>query len=203
VEMLVSAQELLDPENHAVVKPIHKQWVYAHFTKPIIPLAFPFSQEAPANMTYTISALAILRHLPFAVYEDDVDTLVRLLISAMAALPDWGDVNVVFQVLLRVIESRPDSLTGHLKAVVDGATAVATCSATPGRSDARAGRSSPPNCRRQALTLLAQLPSKYESPVLLPHSPLLLRVLSAACGDPVREIREVAQDARAKWNGIS
>lgn len=211
--MIVSPKEHLSPENHAVIKTIYKQWVYARLVKTLIPSAFPVSQDAPRNTIYTISILSILRHTPFAVYEDDLDQLVRILIAAVVALPDWADIEVSLRILIEVVDAKAPVLADHLKALVDGAVKTLTTASSRKPKDAGADvaskpaarpsdRGSPKGCRKQALVLLSRLPTKYDERHLLPYCPSLTRILAAACGDRVREIREVAQVARENWSNV-
>lgn len=204
-------------DNHATVKSIYRQWVYGQTVKKLLPLAFPKRQssesalqvglDAPSESESSVNTIAIIslvRHMPFSVYEDDVeDPLVRILIAAMTTLPSWADVSMTLRVLYVILENRPKTLQGHLKTLVDASIdvfgAVAKCvgKASPPRRGVP-----PPGCRKQALRLVAYLPTQFEEGLLLTYGPQLSRALSAACGDRVREIREAAQLARESWTKV-
>ncbi|CAK7202715.1 hypothetical protein SEUCBS139899_005442 [Sporothrix eucalyptigena] len=213
---LLVSDRTLATEDHAVVKSIYKQWVYGQTVKALLPLAFSRktadeTTEAAAagrraSTVHTIAILALVRGMPFSVYEDDVSgavstdsSLVRVLVAAATTLvPQWGDVAVALHVLSAILTAnRGDAVRSHLKTVVDASIrvfsstgAVAAASSTP---------VPPPASRKEALLLVSKLPLHYEEGLLLPYEPRLARALAAACGDRVREIREVAQKARESW----
>ncbi|TPX08783.1 uncharacterized protein E0L32_009723 [Thyridium curvatum] len=197
VEVLVSPKDYLNTDNHAIIKPLHKQWLYASFAKPMIPLAFPFKQDGAQSTAYTISIISLLKHIPFAVYEDDVDSLARILIAALSALAgNWRDVEGALLVLIDVLDNKADALREHLKAVIDAVRKIFAEASAPGTPLAAAA------CRRQALVLLSGLPPRYEVRHLLAYAPMMQRMLAMACGDRVREVRAAAQVAREAWQKI-
>ena len=57
--------------------------------------------------------------------------------------------------------------------------------------------------RKLALQALGALPKKFEERYLLPYVLQLRRMLALACGDPVREVRQVARLARGNWAKVS
>ncbi|EPE08222.1 dna repair transcription protein [Ophiostoma piceae UAMH 11346] len=201
----------LSTDDHAVVKSIYKQWVYGQTVKALLPLAFPRktasgdgseSTEASATVArrtstvHTIAILALVRGMPFSVYEDDVSnkddsgvSLVRVLVAATTTLvPQWGDVAVALRVLSAILAAnRGDAVRSHLKTVVDASIHVFGSQAAL------------PASRKEALSLISQLPAHYEEGLLLPYEPRIARALATACGDRVREIRDVAQLARENW----
>jgi len=103
-------------------------------------------------------------------------------------------------VLVEVLLNEPETLRGHLKAIITGAVKVhRECSeATPSRGDGAHAVM----CRKLALQLLGALPKKFEERHLLPYSLQLQRTLGVACGDRVREVRKVALIARENWSKV-
>ncbi|EFW99491.1 DNA repair transcription protein [Grosmannia clavigera kw1407] len=209
--------DLLSAENHSVVKSIYKQWVYSQTVKKLLPLAFPKQQssesaspvgrDVPSESASSVNAIAIIslvRHMPFSVYEDDVEeSLVRILVAAVTTLPSWTDVSMALRVLYVILENRPKTLQGHLKTLVDASINVFGAAPKPAGKVPQPRRGNPPpGCRKQALRLVAHLPTQVEEGLLLPYGPQLLRALSTACGDRVREIREEAQLARENWTKV-
>ena len=214
---LLVSERTLATEDHAVVKSIYKQWVYGQTVKALLPLAFSrkTADETPeaaavarrASRVHTIAILALVRGMPFSVYEDDVSgtsvlsssgsgsnqsSLVRVLVAAATTLvPQWGDVAVALRVLSAILTAnRGDAVRSHLKTVVDASIRVFSLASSP---------PPPPASRKEALLLVSKLPAHFEEGLLLPYEPRLARALAAACGDRVREIREVAQRARESW----
>ncbi|KIH91262.1 DNA repair transcription protein [Sporothrix brasiliensis 5110] len=220
---LLVSDRTLSTDDHAVVKSIYKQWVYGQTVKALLPLAFPprkatvETEEAAvaarrASTVHTIAIMALVRGMPFSVYEDDVATssgsesLVRVLVAAATTLvPQWGDVAVALRVLSSIVTAnRADAVRSHLKTVVDASIRVFS-SAGPASSTSSSASAPPPTpaSRKEALLLVSQLPAHYEEGLLLPYEPRLARALAAACGDRVREIREVAQKARENWAKVA
>ncbi|CAK7566698.1 MAG: hypothetical protein SEPTF4163_004649 [Sporothrix epigloea] len=206
---LVVSERTLATEDHAVVKSIYKQWVYGQTVKALLPLAFSrkTADETPeaaaaarrASRIHTIAILALVRGMPFSVYEDDValsgpssdSPLVRVLVAAVTTLvPQWGDVAVALRVLSAILTANcGNAVRSHLKTIVDASICVFSQASPPATASSR----------KEALLLVSKLPAHYEEGLLLPYEPRLVRTLAAACGDPVREIREVAQKARENW----
>lgn len=207
---LLVSDRTLSTDDHAVVKSIYKQWVYGQTVKALLPLAFPRktvgdSSESTdasaaaarrASTVYTIAILALVRGMPFSVYEDDVSnkdasgvSLVRVLVAATTTLvPQWGDVAVALRVLSAILAAnRGDAVRSHLKTVIDASIHVF------------GSPTALPASRKEAISLISQLPTHYEEGLLLPYEPRLARALATACGDRVREIRDVAQLARENW----
>ncbi|ERT00317.1 hypothetical protein HMPREF1624_03688 [Sporothrix schenckii ATCC 58251] len=220
---LLVSDRTLSTDDHAVVKSIYKQWVYGQTVKALLPLAFPPRKAAVetdeaavaarrASTVHTIAIMALVRGMPFSVYEDDVATssgsesLVRVLVAAATTLvPQWGDVAVALRVLSSIVTAnRADAVRSHLKTVVDASIRVFS-SAGPASSTSSSASAPPPTpaSRKEALLLVTQLPAHYEEGLLLPYEPRLARALAAACGDRVREIREVAQKARESWAKVA
>ncbi|CAK7232167.1 hypothetical protein SCUCBS95973_008168 [Sporothrix curviconia] len=210
---LLVSKRTLAAEDHAVVKSIYRQWVYDQTVKALLPLAFSrkTADEAPeaaaaarrASRVNTIAILALVRGMPFSVYEEDVSgpgsdssSLVRVLVAAATTLvPQWGDVAVALRVLSAILTAnRGDAVRSHLKTVVDASIRVFSLASSP---------PPPPASRKDALLLVSKLPAHYEEGLLLPYEPRLARALAAACGDRVREIREVAQKARESWAKVA
>lgn len=218
---LLVSDRTLSTDDHAVVKSIYKQWVYGQTVKALLPLAFPRkaadeSEEAAAaarraSAVHTIAILALVRGMPFSVYEDDVasstgsESLVRVLVAAATTLvPQWGDVAVALRVLSAIVTAdRADAVRSHLKTVVDASIRVFSATGPAVSSASPSAPPPPPASRKEALLLVSQLPTHYEEGLLLPYEPRLVRALAAACGDRVREIREVAQKARENWAKVA
>lgn len=222
---LLVPDRTLSTDDHAIVKSIYKQWVYGQTVKALLPLAFPRKAVAAtddetaaarlASTVHTIAILALVRGMPFSVYEDDIaptgsssssstsgeSSLVRVLVAAATTLvPQWGDVAVALRVLSAILTAnRADAVRSHLKTVVDASIRVFALGASTSSSSPPA----PPASRKEALSLVSKLPAHYEEGLLLPYEPRLARALAAACDDRVREIREVAQQARESWTKVA
>ncbi|KAK0628465.1 Dos2-interacting transcription regulator of RNA-Pol-II-domain-containing protein [Bombardia bombarda] len=220
--ILVKDNNLLSEENHAVVKRLYKQWAYSQLVRPLYKLALPTGKEADvwATNRYTAAILAVVSNCPFKVYEEDVEVLTRLLIATLggnritAGLSKQAarmQVASALEILVQILANEPESLKGHLKAVIGGAMNVHqeasldtrevdessfkyTIKPTGAGADLYAV-----SCRKLTLQLLGLIPSKFEERHLLPYALQLKRMLATASGDPVREVRKVALLARGGW----
>ncbi|CAK7265179.1 hypothetical protein SEPCBS119000_001380 [Sporothrix epigloea] len=208
---LIVSERTLAMDDHAVVKSIYKQWVYGQTVKALLSLAFSrkTADETPeaaaaarrASRVHTIAILALVRGMPFSVYEDDVvcpgsgsgsdSPLVRVLVAAATTLvPQWGDVAVALRVLSAILTANcGDAVRSHLRTIIDASIRVFSDASPP----------APAASRKEAVLLVSKLPAHFEEGLLLPYEPRLARALAAACGDRVREIRDVAQKARENW----
>ncbi|KAH6854510.1 Dos2-interacting transcription regulator of RNA-Pol-II-domain-containing protein [Chaetomium sp. MPI-CAGE-AT-0009] len=198
--LIVKQNPLLSADNHAIVRRFHKQWAYAHLAKPLLQPAQPGSpgSDPLAATRCRVAVLSIVANCPFTVYQDDLAPLIRLLVTALghrAGLSDdtaWSQTVAALEVLVEVLGSEPEALTGHLKAVVGGATGVYQ-ECAPQRGAVRT------LCRRLALQVLGGIPGRFEERHVRAYAPPTQRILAVACGDPVRKVREVARAARGSW----
>jgi len=201
--ILVKDSDILTTKNHAIVRRFYKQWAYSQIAKPLYPLALPTENGPAAATKYRAAVLSIVSNCAFNVYEADVEPLLRLLITTL------GDRNSVssqqltaaLEVLVEILANEPDALKSHLKAIIGGAVGVYEESLSSAQSNLKRDPSRT-SARKLVLQALAAIPKKFEDRHLLSHSLKLQRVLSQACGDPAREVRQVARLARANWANI-
>jgi DNA repair/transcription protein MET18/MMS19 len=204
----VGSSELLSSENHGVVRRLYKQWIYNILVKSLYQDALPAADQDPARSgRHTTAILSIVSECPFKVYEEDLEPLSRLLITALNR-PARGSEGLssglqtaasALQVLNEILANEPTTLEGHLEAVINGAVLVyGECSPKNKVSSSK----SMVQCRKLVLQLLGALPQKFEERHLLSSSRKLQRMLALACGDAVRELRAVARQARANWEKL-
>jgi DNA repair/transcription protein MET18/MMS19 len=212
--LLVKQNDLLTPDNHAVVKRFHKQWAYSHLTKPLLQPAQPggSDQDALTAATrYRVAVLSVISNCPFSVYQDDLSLLIRLLVTALAASSGrtgvsddgettWSQTAAALEVLVEILTHEPGALTGYLREVIGGVTGVyQECSSSSSQKKEKWGAARTALCRRLALQVLGAIPSRFEERHVRAYAPPTQRMLAGACGDPVRRVREVARAARASW----
>ena len=206
---LVVRKAELTPENHAVSKRLWKQWTYTQLVKPMLEKAFPFDRTLPEGHNYAVAVMSILKHLPFEIYEDDGDSVVRIAIPALTSLGVGPDVEASLKILLQVLENKPEVLKQRINAIVKSALELYE-KAKDGAKEEQGGsvaglvtRVNPPAYRKLALELIARLPLKFEERHLLSYVAKLQRLLSLACGDSVREVRQAALKARVNWATVN
>ncbi|KAK4035162.1 Dos2-interacting transcription regulator of RNA-Pol-II-domain-containing protein [Parachaetomium inaequale] len=214
--LIVKQNDLLTPENHAVVKRFHKQWTYSHLAKPLLQPAQPGRPADPLTTTrYRIAVLSVISNCPFSVYQDDLPLLIRLLVTALAGssraeLADdeetgWSQTAAALGVLVEILTHESGALTGYLREVIGGVTRVyQECSPQTLRKKNEGvgtqwGAARTALCRRLALQVLGGIPSRFEERHVRAYALPTQRMLAAACGDPVRRVREVARVARGSW----
>ncbi|KAK3335648.1 Dos2-interacting transcription regulator of RNA-Pol-II-domain-containing protein [Cercophora scortea] len=215
--ILVKGNDLLTTENHAVVKRFYKQWAYGHMAKPLYDRALPTADNDHwAAMRYTTAILSIVSNCPFKVYEDDLEPLIRLLITTLGSRTGLSrqtsrrQVAAALEVLVEILLNEPEALKGHLKAIIGGAINVhQECSLEHAdrfkyqvKNATRTSDLYLVTCRKLVLQLLGALPTKFEDRHLLPYSLQMKRMLATASGDPVREVRKVALLARGHWEKV-
>ena len=199
LETLVSPKECLSAENHAATKPLFKQWTYAQLVRPNWARSCPFNAKQPEAGNLCIAILTLLKHFPFEIYADDAEKLCRVLLTSMATLEPGQDLEAALNLLLQVLKNSPEELRGHMKTLIMGSVGIySRANVTPMAIVPNYAAS----CRKLVLGLLAALPSKYEEQHLLPHTPVLKRMLANACGDRAREVRQAAIEARVAWANV-
>ncbi len=213
LEILVGEIPFLNAENHAVVKPLFKQWIYSQAIQPLYEKALPPAKGLEASR-YTIAILAAVKHCPFAVYDADLTELIRLLVTTVskrtaATTPSAPGVAATealslpqatsaLRILLDILAADSAALLPHLHTLINGAAELHVAAASTQRRDPHAA-----TCRRLALQFLGALPGKFEERHLLAYAPQTQRMLAAASGDPAREVRRVALLARESWSKVA
>ncbi|KAL2129030.1 hypothetical protein VTI74DRAFT_8326 [Chaetomium olivicolor] len=208
--LIVKQNDLLTPDNHAVVKRFYKQWAYTYLGKPLLELAQPAPNKdtALAATRYRVAVLAVVANCPFTVYQDDLATLIKLLVTALTnhtGLSDevaWSQVVSALEVLVEILTHEPDALKGYLREVIGGTTKVYQECASSSQGKEKGGNGGAVTrtvCRKLALQVLGAIPTRFEERHVLAYSLPTQRMLAVACGDPVRKVREVARRARGNW----
>ncbi|KAH7026486.1 Dos2-interacting transcription regulator of RNA-Pol-II-domain-containing protein [Microdochium trichocladiopsis] len=209
--LLVSPKQCLAAENHAVRKRLSEQWIYHQAVQPYYPECFPAREVVEKDprvedigIARSVSILCILQHLQYEHYAADAVQVVRILVSKMPTLTHDG-IAAALGVLLTILEKDPSVLKEHLGGLVKNATLLQARYFKEAQSLGRHGKRDPKrdNCRRLNLLILCKLPATFEASLCLPHRQQLLRPLSHACGDPVREIRRLALAARQVWEALN
>ncbi|KAL2269775.1 hypothetical protein VTJ83DRAFT_1959 [Remersonia thermophila] len=219
VSLLVRLNDILTRANHAVVKALHRQWVYAHLAKPLLQDAQPTggSGDTAATARCRAAALSIASHCPFAFYQDDLALLVRLIVLNLSAAgradseaageeDAWEQALAALGILDSILHHEPDALKGYLREVIRGATGAYQACLLPASSSSAGGlpegeRSWPTRakCRLYALRVLKVIAERIEDRLLVAYAPPTNRMLAVACGDPTRKVRLEAMAARDRW----
>ncbi|KAL2178493.1 Dos2-interacting transcription regulator of RNA-Pol-II-domain-containing protein [Thermothelomyces heterothallicus CBS 202.75] len=220
--LVIKQNPFLTPESHSIVRRFYKQWIYTHLAKPLLGPAQPGGSEEPNSAArYRAAVLSVVSNCPFAVYQDDLQALIRLLITALlsatatetgaaAASPfTWSQIVAALEVLVEILTHESEAMKGYLREVIGGVTKVYQASCPPRTRDTETvGDGGPAQreqqqqravCRRLALQVLGGIPSRFEERLVRAHALPTLRMLAVACGDQVRKVREVARTARGSW----
>ncbi|OTB06556.1 hypothetical protein M426DRAFT_318952 [Hypoxylon sp. CI-4A] len=211
LEVLVSPKECLETENHSIKKRLSGGWVYSRQVQPYLKDCFPsqsVSEEVAINRAVAI--FAILKHLKYEHYASDIEQIVRIGIRSLSTFEISIEMESCLNVLLQILEKQPDALKEHLAGLISGMVTVYETARKTSREPKMAGEQTPKVknrdrvlCRKYTLEFFQRLPTSYEAQYLVPHRKRLLRPLSAACGDSVREIRRTALAARKAWEGLA
>lgn len=266
--------EYLLTELHAVVKPLFKQWTYAHLVKPMYSLAVPApsaSEDAKTSAEhYTAAILSVLDHCSsFAIYESDIEPLLSMILAVLSNGENdkINHIEVALSLLREIMRNDPAALKYHLRAIIAALTQLYRVNLETGDDPHTRPRtdwpglyfrelasveppriqhhprdefsvsfdedededeqpfdpssiSSPPRtippsrldkqlfqryagCRKAVLEVLGDIPHKYEERYIMPFRGSMNLFLDSCCGDPVRELRRVAVEAREGWFGLA
>lgn len=198
LEMLVVPQRSLTKENYAIVKPLWMQKVYFQLISPMLQTAIGSNAEvedASVKANYSTGVLLMVKHMNFAIYEDDADKILRISIAIAQSNPNGTDTKAALDVLKNILVEAPEKGQGHLRSIIN--ICVASFSAKPdsgaGDFEVQAG------CGKLALEIIGGLPRLFESRHLVSQGPQVQRALNLACGHRVRDLRKTARLARAAW----
>lgn len=217
LEIVFAPYESLKKEFFGVVKPLWLQRAYFELVKPMLAKAWPAGSNSPEDMliaaNYSIAVLAAVKHIPFEIYEDDTEDLVRLILCAIRYLPSGGDVYAGLRVLEEITRKSPNRVKPFLKSVIEACVSIFT------RDPSQTQESSSwmpvgyipfdhsnitqAQCRCLVVRLLGLVPPQFEHRHLLDSASFVRRMLSQASGDRVREVRKAALVARASWADIN
>ncbi|KAK0718914.1 Dos2-interacting transcription regulator of RNA-Pol-II-domain-containing protein [Apiosordaria backusii] len=197
--------EVLTKESHANIKRFYKQWAYNFLVRPLYALARPGSGKNPQTTArYSVMILSVVKNCPFTVYQDDLESLLRLLVTALSNKKDNSILSedaaqaqaiAALEILVEILANEPDALKSFLREIISGTTKVYQESAPSNKTSHKTLAT----CRKLSLQVLGALPKTFEERYLLSFSPPTQRMLALACGDPVRKVREAARSARANW----
>ncbi|KAL7628277.1 hypothetical protein AAE478_002476 [Parahypoxylon ruwenzoriense] len=214
-EVLVSPKECLEKENHAVRKRLGGEWLYFKAVRPYLKDCFVgTATDKTATESRSVAVFAILKHLKYEQYASDINQIIRVGIRSLGHFESGVEMESCLSVLLEILEKDPEALKEHLATLVPGMAEVyETARRKPTQSIEFSGDLAIYKlatrererilCRRFVLEFLQKLPRSYEEQYLVPYRQQLMRPLSVACGDSVREIRRAALMARKAWEGLA
>ena len=195
-------------QDHAVRKRLWKQWLHTQLVRPMIASAYPTHHNVSNGHNYAVAAMSILQHLPFQIYEDDADNMVRIAIPQLTRPPANTDVQAALKILHEILEHKPEILEQRINAVINASIELLSAAENWNKADVPRELTelsyvvNPSAYRKLALSLVSRLPLKFEERHLLPHARKLQRDLALASGDAVREVRQAALKARVSWAKI-
>ncbi|TDZ29672.1 MMS19 nucleotide excision repair protein-like protein [Colletotrichum spinosum] len=215
-EVIFAPYQSLAKDYFGVAKPLWLQRAYFELVKPMLNMAWPAGSNSPDDMlkaaNYSVAVLAAVKHIPFAIYEDDTEDLIRLTLCVVRYLPSGGDVQAGLGILEEVARESPDRIKPFLKSTIEACMSILT------RGGGQSSDDSPwmpagympfdhsdvaqAQCRCLVVRLLGLLPPQFEHRHLLDTAAQVRRMLSRASGDPVREVRKAALLARAAWADV-
>ncbi|KAI0009480.1 Dos2-interacting transcription regulator of RNA-Pol-II-domain-containing protein [Xylariaceae sp. FL0662B] len=211
-EVLVSPKECLDKENHAIRKRLSGEWLYFQAVQPYLKDCFPGPDvDEGRAVNRAVAVFAILKHLRYEQYASEIEQIVRIGIRSLSTFDVGAEMESCLSVLLHILDKDPEVLKEHLAGLISGMAAVydkarqvaKTTVSTEDPVATKARGREAILCRKFALEFFQKLPRTYEARYLVPYRQQLLRPLSAACGDSVREIRRAALMARQAWNSLA
>ncbi|KAL6871905.1 Dos2-interacting transcription regulator of RNA-Pol-II domain-containing protein [Trichoderma novae-zelandiae] len=216
LEMLVAPQKSLTKESFAIVKPLWTQKIYFELVKPMLATATTQDAQAGSQLVktnYRVAVLAMVKHMPFSIWEDDSAEILRAAISLSQNLGPGPDTLPALEILKRVLAEAPDKAQEYVKSLIgislpcfsEKAAAQLTRPEWLPTDYVPAKKTHPDvgaECGRLALEVVGALPRLFEARYVVPFVPQVRRELSLACGHAVRDLRRLARMARAAWTEI-
>ncbi|GKT63500.1 DNA repair transcription protein [Colletotrichum tofieldiae] len=217
LETIFGGLEILKKECYGQIRPLWAQRAYFEMIKPMLAKAWPAGSNSRDDMliaaNYSIAVLAAVKHIHYPIYEDDTEDLIRLILCTIRYLPATKDVAAALNVLQHITENSPKRVQPFLKSVIEACMSIFNKDGTRTGEDSAwmpAGyipfdhsglwRS---QCRCQVVRIIGLLPVQFEHRHLLDSASQAKRLLAQASGDRVRNVREAALTARAKWDEVN
>ncbi|KAM3449702.1 hypothetical protein MY3296_006679 [Beauveria thailandica] len=211
LELIAAPQSFLSKDAYAVVRPLWMQKLYVQMAQPMLQSALSTGQVPHDNLAKTsfgLGVLMLVKHMPYSIYEDDVEKVLRVAISVAQTAGIGTDTLASLAVLKTVLTEAPEKSQDHIRSIIGICTStfavdeepkpkpdwVPQFIATPTRNPETLAR-----CSKSGLQILGGLPRLVESRYLLAYVPQVGRHLAAACGHRVREVRASARAARVAW----
>ncbi|KAJ6783418.1 hypothetical protein PWT90_02228 [Aphanocladium album] len=214
LELIAAPQSFLSKDAYAVVRPLWMQKLYVQMAQPMLQCALSTSQFPYDNLAKTsfgLGVLMLVKHMPYSVYEDDVEKLLRIAISVAQTVSLGTDTLASLDVLKVALTEAPEKTQDHIRSIIGICTSTFAVDekskpkpdwvpediAAPSRDPETLAR-----CSKTGLQILGGLPKLVESRHLLAYVPQVERHLAAACGHKVREVRASARAARVAWADV-
>ena len=189
----------------SVVLPTWKAKTYHQFVRPMLERALPrpdvSNGELLRRLNYRVAVLGMLRWMDFAIYEDDVDMILRASICLAQGPPCEKDAASSLWAIKTVLERDPNAAKSHLDSLVQICQQAIRNADSPVFHDVLLGSHA---CQILALDILLLIGQKYEKDDAQIRSvaTAVNRTLTIASGLGSRSIREKARLARGLWRTI-
>lgn len=198
LERVVAPQQPLMKENYAIAKPLWTQKVYFQLVNPMLQAATGKDadvQDQQAKASYSTAVLLMVKHMSFAIYEADADSILRISIAVAQNSGLGPETKAALDVIKNILTEAPEKGKGHIRSIIKICSNVFS---NPSES-AAVSVDTDGACGKLALEIVGSLPRIYDSQHLIPHAPQVQRQLTLVCGHRVREVRKTARLARAAW----
>ncbi|OAA71322.1 Armadillo-type fold protein [Cordyceps fumosorosea ARSEF 2679] len=214
LELIAAPQSFLSKDAYAVVKPLWLQKLYMQMAQPMLQCALSTGQSPYDNLAKTsfgLGVLMLVKHMPYSIYEDDVEQLLRVAISVAQTVGLGTDTLASLDVLKTALTEAPEKSQDHVRSIIGICTSTFAVDAAPKPKpewvpEAVAAPSRDPEtlarCGKAGLQILGGLPRLLDSRHLLAYVPQVERHLAAACGHRSRDVRASARAARVAWGEV-
>lgn len=211
LEIIVAPQRFLSKDNYATVRPLWLQKLYFDLVKPLLVGATDREATPLSRASCGIAVLVTVKHIPYSIYEEDIDQILRVAISTSQTLGTGPDTLAALTVIKSILAESSEKVQDHIRSLITICTSSFSTTATHTSPEwlpaaAQAARASPAvvaQSGKLALEILAGLPRLFESRHLLSYVGDVDRQLSIACGHGVREVRMSARTARTAWSEVN
>lgn len=207
---------------YLISKPLSGQRAYYHCVSPVLSRAYPLSEENEGSVSLAIYVLHSVKHLNVAQYEQDVDRIFRLAVTAMTKAKYMEDLDAAAKIVYHIIQTRT-TLAKQYWSTILSASRTLYNNAQPFGPSATATEASPDNhwarnvsirpeteedrteLRKKSLrisALVAQKTDRPEPQSLQRSRDIIveeLMHLTTASADKIREIRAMVLQTRGRW----
>lgn len=225
-EVFEANMESLRKEDHAIIKPLWKQRTYVELLQPMLSLSWPTNNDSLGNLdeklvagTYSLAVIRAVSQMEFAVYENDAEQLIRIIICFYRNLPFCEDVLYALRILETIVSKVPDATRPFLKSIIEVCMDAVTTKTDQEIDNAIQKRAWMPRdfvlhdrksesdngdaIRKVALGILHVIRDKHDTGLLREHAASVNRGLSLASGNHSREVRKLAMSARIVWSSAT
>ncbi|KAF4965231.1 hypothetical protein FSARC_6950 [Fusarium sarcochroum] len=162
LEMVVAPQQPLTKENYAIVKPLWTQKVYFQLVSPMLQAATGKDadvQDQQVKASYSTAVLLMVKHMSFAIYEADADSIVRISIAIAQNSGIGPETKAALDVLKNTLTETAEKGKGHIRSIIKICSSIFSHKPTSAATDLETEGA----CGKLALEIVGGLPQGIDT----------------------------------------